>query len=480
MKKLIFISVLFLLVTICYTQTGPISSRPAAVALSNTDLFLISQGANSRKLTYLLLLQELYSDLDSVMIELLVLEPTDTAYPELGAIYFDTDVNKFYQSFDGTTWTEMYDINSPLDTLWIDVNNYITKINTKSIKYKSTAAGTDSMILSIDANARIGSVGADDNITFYPLEISFTANSSQYNYNGNYWYNATDTLADREYAREQGGAETDPIYSVSVVSEIDADDTTRYGDIDGEVDTTGLPIAAQVAFFTAADEIGGNRQLEAFKDTTYESVLNINAKGTLNAGLVVNAGDNTAILAQSFNTDNAGIFSGVYGDGEATAFYAYLQPAATGYAYRALDHQTEIFAVSSDSIVHHIPTYFKDSLFLEGYEAVSTYAFLYLDSITHTVKVDSSVPASEALITILPIWKDWFYDRQNGEIKWFNSINKTWEYGMAGDKSPGVTLNKLQGGIEIAYRYIDQLINKNRELENRVKMLEDRLNQMDK
>jgi hypothetical protein len=71
--------------------------------------------------------------------------------------------------------------------------------------------------------------------------------------------------------------ETDPIFSASVASGITGTDTTNWNNAaggGGEVDTSGLPEAGQIAYFTAANKIGGDDSLT--RDLFYVDKENMN------------------------------------------------------------------------------------------------------------------------------------------------------------------------------------------------------------
>ena len=136
--------------------------------------------------------------------------------------YFDGNVN-----VNGTTY---------LDTIYIDPLNYIVSSGTFSLTFKSKFVGA----VPIDVTLSNGGAGFNflgiNSAIFAKMDyLTFRNNNKSYFYNGDYWYNATDTLADREYARSFGG-----------------------GGGTGIIDTTGLPVSNQIAYFTAANKIGGN------------------------------------------------------------------------------------------------------------------------------------------------------------------------------------------------------------------------------
>lgn len=130
------------------------------------------------------------------------------------------------------------------------------------------------------------------------------------------------------------------------------------------------------------------------------------------------------------------------------------------------------------------PSHLLDTLYLD-YADNGLTQWVYL-SPTGGLGADSLAAAGAALTNPLPDFSIWFHDRKDGELLWPYSVGGKveWSYGLG--SRPKMVLNKLQGGIEIAYRYIDQLKAENAELkrqigleqeqrqclENRVKIIE--------
>jgi hypothetical protein len=106
-KALIFL--LLIIGSVSYAQlTGPITDRPAATSLSNTDLFYVVQGANDKKLTYQVLKSELFDFGDEVTFGDIVLF-ADTIYftSKTAGIYRDVDTLMF---FDPTGVYKLYEL----------------------------------------------------------------------------------------------------------------------------------------------------------------------------------------------------------------------------------------------------------------------------------------------------------------------------------------------------------------------------------
>jgi hypothetical protein len=99
-----------------------------------------------------------------------------------------------------------------------------------------------------------------------------------------------------------------------------------------------------------------------------------------------------------------------------------------------------------------------DSLILQNLNSPTEYGWLYLDSASHAVGVDSMAVASFGLEMKLPLIDLQVTDKKNREIKWFwkdSAGNICQRYGIGG--RPSEIIEQLTAATELQYRYIYRL-----------------------
>jgi hypothetical protein len=94
---------------------------------------------------------------------------------------------------------------------------------------------------------------------------------------------------------------------------------------------------------------------------------------------------------------------------------------------------------------------------------------------------DSISLASQVLLIPIPDFNVWFNNRNDNELYWpyVEAGDVYWTVGI--DKyNPAKAIGQLMGGVELSYRYIDQLKKENEALEKRLNSLEKQIKRLEK
>lgn len=180
--------------------------------------------------------------------------------------------------------------------------------------------------------------------------------------------------------------------------------------------------------------------------------LRISANGVGSGGAIISS---TAVGGTPLYIYNAGTYNSLE-----------ITNTSTANAINVSTNGSTTFRISRDTILTYKPISIHDdlivldSIYIKGLNCPTTYAWLYLDSAMHSVKVDSAVISSRVLLIDLPKFKAWFNNRDSrGELQWYNTTSGQWEYGTIDndgkENSPKVQVSKAYGGLEMLARYLD-------------------------
>ena len=146
----------------------------------------------------------------------------------------------------------------------------------------------------------------------------------------------------------------------------------------------------------------------------------------------------------------------------------YINTTGTGNSLEIDDDGVDAFVINSTGQV-----FCYDSIYLKYTNPTTT--FWIIGTSTGALDTGTFSGAGEALLIDLPSIQQLLKDRSNGEIKWFS--NDKWHYGI-NLGNPDEALSSLMAGIEISLRYNEQLSEENKIQNDRLTILEQRLDKL--
>lgn len=230
-------------------------------------------------------------------------------------------------------------------------------------------------------------------------------------------------------------------------------------------------------YLTTIDTVSGAVQGQDFS-YLHDGALTFMNGDSLNndAGIYVDTANNRIYLG-SIYLEVGYLLPGVSNGGNNYAFDFRTSNSLSGNARIAMfkNVNDSVLGIKPDSVsvYKHLVAY--DSIYALYLNPVTRFGGLFIDSMNHSIKVDSTVLSSKwGLTDILPEIKELLSDKKNGEIKWI------W-YEENGTKHTVYNWNSLterqmiaicQTVLEHHYRYIYELQLKYNNLEQRVESLE--------
>lgn len=216
--------------------------------------------------------------------------------------------------------------NPTFDTIWVDANSYITSAGVGSwgIKFENTLAGNKPMILGMGTSAGFTWATINAHIWANADSLSFRAGGGYYRFDGDYWFNATDTLATQAYARSFGGGGTGtPGGSAGDLQYNNSGSFGGFWAYDGTdiVPTSGTGISWATTSFIegyAADSVRIGRTVSNTNNYTSETGQKNNFKSIQGyAGGYLNSLSNVYLNYNDANANNGlayGLYSHLYSD----------------------------------------------------------------------------------------------------------------------------------------------------------------------
>jgi hypothetical protein len=406
-------------------------------------------------------------------------------------IYFDTDTVNFHSNlnfhkfengaiiadsiFVNGNWYKDFKIDSSsvtysLDTLFLyEDKTYITKDPTTNfgIKLRSDWGGAfDSSVINFKlSNSFVGIQDKNNNyIQFDNSGITFTRGGS-YTYDGTYFRSNLDTLADRDWVRNNAGG--------------------------GDVYKVGTPVDNQLGIWTGDGTIEGvkiefdgtNFELDTIHELRFKNnpkYFNIYQPNYYSFRFGYNGSD-------IFDMRSTG-FGGMNND-EPVLLLGGTTSTSPSLCPRRDDTNTGIGNAGSDQL--SLIAGGSEGLRLET-QAITVYDTIYghyisctdqpnwavWDSLTGALTNDSTSDAGFGLTMEIPetieeFMKDryrnelaYYYEDNNGKIQKVYTLKGT---------GPGKTIQKLASRDEIIMRYVEKLEQQNKDLLERVEILEEKL-----